>query len=510
VHRVLCVDDEPQNRYLLVQSLRGPELEVVTAADGVEALAALERGGIDIVVSDILMPRMDGFLLCRTIKRHPSFLHIPFIMLTASYGDADDGALALSVGADRYLVKPIEPVELTAIVSDLLVRAASRPGGAPPSAPGLAPEAEEFLQHYSSRLNKKVESKSSDLTLANERLRRTAALLEAIADATTDIIFVRTLDGQYAYLNESGAQFFGRAKRELVGRESVEVRAVAATPQQFTTDDAAVIASDGPRRYVEFGRDAAGRVREFATVKGPLRDAGGVVTGIFGVARDVTEERALERAMLDAAEHERQRIGADLHDGLGQELVGISLLLRSIKVADPHLDRGVADAISRAYAAVVQALRTTRSLARGMAPTGLDGVRLLDALEALAGRTTEQTGTACDVDRSGVATLDVEADAALHLYRIVQEAIANAVRHGKARRIRIRIVARPWLQISICDDGRGFEVRGDAWSEGLGLRLMKYRMDLIGGRATISSRPGDTRITLERVYTDRTVAPVPA
>lgn len=510
MHRVLCVDDEAQNRYLLAQSLRGRDLEVVTAADGVEALAALEGGGIDIVVSDVLMPRMDGFVLCRTIKHHPLFQNIPFIMLTASYGDEEDGALASSAGADRYLVKPIEPVELNAIVSDLLAHAADRPAGAAAPEPELAPEAEEFLQHYSSRLNKKVESKSSELTLANERLRRTSALLEAIADATTDIVFVRALDGQYAYLNESGARFFGHAKRELIGRESGELRAAAVMPQQFATDDAAVIASDGPRRYVEFGRDASGRVREFATVKGPLRDATGVVTGIFGVARDVTEERALERAMLDASERERQRIGADLHDGLGQELVGISLLLRSIKVADPQLDRGVADAITRAHAAAVQALQTTRSLARGMVPTGLDGDRLVDALEALAGRTTEQTGTACDIDRSGIATLDVEPDTALHLYRIVQEAIANAIRHGKARRIRIRVVARPWLLISICDDGRGFEVRGAAWSEGLGLRLMKYRMDLIGGRATITSRPGDTRVTLERAYTRRPIAPVRA
>ena len=118
--KLLIVDDQADSLYMLETLLKGNDYEVVSAVDGVEALAKLRSNTIDIIISDILMPRMDGFRLCRECKKDDSLKDIPFIFYTASYTDERDEKLALSLGANGFIAKPLQPEAFIKIIKTLV------------------------------------------------------------------------------------------------------------------------------------------------------------------------------------------------------------------------------------------------------------------------------------------------------------------------------------------------------------------------------------------------------
>jgi signal transduction histidine kinase len=158
--KVLNVDDRDENRYLLESMLRGNGHEVVSVGNGLEALDRLQREPFDLIVSDVLMPHMDGFQLCREVKKRQALKDIPFIFYTATYTDRKDEELALSLGASRFIIKPVEPDRFVGLVRDVL-REQER-GEAP--APREPIESEvEYLRIYNDRLVRKLEHKVRQL-----------------------------------------------------------------------------------------------------------------------------------------------------------------------------------------------------------------------------------------------------------------------------------------------------------------------------------------------------------
>lgn len=117
--RVLVVDDVVANVRLLEAKLAREYFDVLTAMDGPEALAAVEREIPDIILLDVMMPGMDGFEVCRRIKADPRFMHIPVVMVTA-LSDSSDRVQGLEAGADDFLTKPVNDVALFARVRSLV------------------------------------------------------------------------------------------------------------------------------------------------------------------------------------------------------------------------------------------------------------------------------------------------------------------------------------------------------------------------------------------------------
>ncbi|MCB5295318.1 MAG: response regulator, partial [Candidatus Cloacimonetes bacterium] len=109
--RILNVDDQADNLYLLQSLLSNDDNQIFDAKNGREALNILQEKDIDLVISDILMPVMDGFALCREIRRNQKYRHIPFIVYTATYKGDQDELLARKIGADEFIIKPCEPEE---------------------------------------------------------------------------------------------------------------------------------------------------------------------------------------------------------------------------------------------------------------------------------------------------------------------------------------------------------------------------------------------------------------
>ncbi|HVD95954.1 MAG TPA: PAS domain-containing protein [Candidatus Limnocylindria bacterium] len=224
--------------------------------------------------------------------------------------------------------------------------------------------------------------------------------------------------------------------------------------------------------------------------------------------KEVVERARLEREVIESCGREQRRIAYDLHDGVGQQLVGIAL---SAKLLEQEL-RAEWPAQAKKASAIVrlanETARHTRLTARSL--EGADGVGDLKvALEALAAKIRKNCRVAADV-KADASSFPVSAPAAAQLYRIVQEALHNAVEHGRARKVQIDLaVDRDNMVLTVRDDGKGFD--GSAAPNGMGLRIMRYRAQCIGGSCEVQSNGAQGTIVTCRVplQADAHVRPIP-
>ena len=209
------------------------------------------------------------------------------------------------------------------------------------------------------------------------------------------------------------------------------------------------------------------------------------------------QRQAFEKDILEISEHEQRRIGQDLHDDLCQRLAGVALrcdLLQQSLAATSKAESALAAKIARE---VREAIARTRMLARGLSPAPLGANGLISGFEELASSVTELFHVSCRFECE--APVLVESDvAATHLYRIAQEAITNAITHGKSKNIVLRLSRRAGkTSLTIEDDGIGFRGSMEPRS-GMGLRIMRYRAEMIGAILDVRRKhPSGTIVTCE-------------
>jgi PAS domain S-box-containing protein len=208
---------------------------------------------------------------------------------------------------------------------------------------------------------------------------------------------------------------------------------------------------------------------------------------VLVIVRDVTERKRMEREIVEASHREQQRIGEDLHDGLGQHLTGITFLTRALerKLATKAPEEAKeAGEIGRL---VLQALAQTRNLARGLFPAELERNGLVAALSELAETVQRTSGVRCTLRAADRVAINDNV-LATHVFRIAQEAINNSIKHSRAKNIDVTIeVEDDRLKLAVTDDGTGFSPAEQL--DGLGLRIMQFRARRIGGDFQIA--PGD-------------------
>jgi len=217
---------------------------------------------------------------------------------------------------------------------------------------------------------------------------------------------------------------------------------------------------------------------------------------IIGVLQDVTDRRQLERAIIETSTFEQQRIASDLHDGLGQELTGIMLLLRAAAGQLPGDVASGGSLLKEATSLLDGAVQSARALAHGLAPAALELGGLPGALADLASRIRRTYGIRAQFRKHIVAPLQLDPTQANHLYRIAQEGVNNAVRHGRATFITLRLSADSQaVKVEIIDNGSGIPTPERRSSAGMGLRIMEYRARMLGGELLIEApRRGGTAI----------------
>ena len=202
----------------------------------------------------------------------------------------------------------------------------------------------------------------------------------------------------------------------------------------------------------------------------------------LAVVNDITDRKRLERGVIDIANREQQRIGSDLHDGLGQELTGIALMLRGVSAQLSKENSEVRLDVEDIIGLVNNAIENTRTLARGLSPVNADRGGLMAALRALAARASERYGVHVEFKDLTSRVLPMNDVYATHLYRIAQEALTNVVRHSYASEVTICLEdVGDELQLRIDDNGRGFAQKPQDSATGLGLKTMRYRAQMLGG-----------------------------
>jgi PAS domain S-box-containing protein len=221
------------------------------------------------------------------------------------------------------------------------------------------------------------------------------------------------------------------------------------------------------------------------------RDVDGRPLTMSGTVIDISTRKQLERELVEIVGREQQRLSQELHDGIGQELAGIALLLRSVVTRQSRDSTAAISAdIDAAIGLLNGSIENARTLAHGLHPVRSDEGGLAGALAQLATKTTPAHGLHVEFDASGWSDRALPDEVANHVYRIAQESLSNAMRHASASWVRIRLASsHDLLELSVRDDGRGLPQKY-VHAPGLGRRIMSYRAQMIGGSVTWQAAPG--------------------
>jgi PAS domain S-box-containing protein len=323
------------------------------------------------------------------------------------------------------------------------------------------------------------------------RVRRSEELLRATTANTADTLMLVDTSLRVRFINKNAG---GLSIEQIIGREIGILLPESA--RAGLLDKLRQILSTGETATYEFQCVEADRVRYFENRAVLVRDAG-IGTGISIATRDITERKRLEQEILDVSGRERQSIGRDLHDGLGQELTGVALMLRGLGSRVRERCPEALDSINEIVGLVNQSIENARSLARGLLPVRAETGGLAAALRELAVRGRDLYGMEVNFRAEVWPALYLDETEASHLYRIAQEALTNSARHGHATRVDIfLLVVRNNFSLYITDNGEGICTPASPYT-GMGLKIMKYRAGMIGAKFQIA--PSEPRGTVVRV-----------
>jgi PAS domain S-box-containing protein len=325
-----------------------------------------------------------------------------------------------------------------------------------------------------------------DITERNQiegRLRELAAIVENFDDA----IISATLAGMIVSWNEAAGRIYGYTAQEAIG-----CSASILFPPGREHELAEILERNRRGEWTKnletTRRRKDGTLIDVLLTVSPIRYLTDQVTGASVIARDISLRKRLEQKLLEIGADERRRLGHDLHDGLGQFLLGIAL---KTKLLEETLTRGKSAEAWRAkevVGLVNAAIAQTRDLAHGLDPIYVEANGLVAALRNLAAQTRELFQVEC-VFSCQREHLDVNAQTGIAFYRITQEAIQNAIRHGQARQISVELAVDGFqLCLKVFDNGKGFSSDSKSYS-GMGLHIMQFRANSIGGHLTVQSQP---------------------
>lgn len=342
-----------------------------------------------------------------------------------------------------------------------------------------------------------VEAESQTAAAGDDALRALHESQErilAILNTAVDAIITIDQRGIVLSVNPATERMFGYSAAEIVGQN---IKMLMPPPYRDEHDGyLARYQQTREKHIIGIGREVEARRKDGRVFSVDLAVSEVDHLNIFtGILRDITRRKELERDVVEIASQEQRRIGQDLHDSVAQELTALNLLvgdlietLRSAPASSLKLAKQIAQGLRRSE-------QELRAVLRGLLPVSIDSQGLMAALSDLAERIQRQGKLTCSFDcPTSVSVADNLA--ATHLYLIAQEAVHNAVKHARARNIRIALNnAGPTLMLSVEDDGTGMPA-GPAELRGLGLRIMRNRAAILGARLTVkAAMPAGTVVT---------------
>lgn len=324
--------------------------------------------------------------------------------------------------------------------------------------------------------------------ITEQRLKESEAKARSILETTVDAIITINTKGIIKTFNKTAEQLFQYEASEVIGKN---VKVLMPDPYKTEHDDYMQHYQEtGERKIIGIGREVTGRRKDGTTF--PMYLAVSEVKlpdqHIYtGIVRDISEQRRLEQEVLRISEHERRRIGQDLHDGLGQMLTGIGLISKTHATLLEKEGHAEAENATEITNLIKEADQFARTLARGLVPVEFDQKGLEAALERLCINANKLFNIECTLEITGDPYFE-DTTHAIHMYRIAQEAVSNAVKHGGATSVSIHLASSErHIRLRVVDNGSGFPEEWDS-EGGLGVRIMQFRARLIGGTLEISNR----------------------
>ncbi len=345
----------------------------------------------------------------------------------------------------------------------------------------------------------------TELKLVEEAFEEERDVLSAILDTVGALVVVLDHLGRIIRFNRACEQTSGYSCDEVKGMHFRDLLGVPEERDRFNTMfkelqrgrkvdefESCWISPDGSRRLIAWSTTILPRGNE-------------AVHYIIATGIDRTERKQLEKAILEAGGREQRRIGQDLHDGLGQHLTGIAFMskVQEQKLAEKSLPEAAGAA--KIVELVNEAIYTTKQLARGLLPVLSDSHGLMSALQQWASEVEELFRIECRFECDDPVLIPDDA-VANHLYRVAQEAVHNAIKHGRAKHVVISLIAgQDEAVLKVQDDGSGIPdaVNNQPGANqtgpnqsGMGLRIMNYRAAMIGGRLRVErAAPSGTLLT---------------
>ena len=513
---ILMVDDQPAKLLSYEVILRELGENLIKAPSGRDALEQLLKNNIAIVLMDVSMPELDGFQLAEMIHRHPRCQKTAIIFISAVHLTSLDQLKGYEHGAVDYISVPVIPEILRAKVRVFaeLHRKTHQ----------LEMLNRDLEQRVAER-TEELEQRAGALQLLNGELARKNQELDAIMKTAPDIIFSRQADGTRDYISARFYEYTGAIPGSASGFAWLDY--VHADDLERSRSRWMHCVESGENYESEYrlrGRD--GQYRWFRARAVPIRTQTGEVTRWYGTCSDIHDSKLLEQSMRESAvelerivsertvalrtlsvrlitmqDDERRRIARELHDGLGQEMVALKMMLNAISQQDSAL---LKSQISDASILIDHATQQIRSLSHLLHPPLLDEVGLVSALRWYLDGLTQRSGlkTTVEVQPPDFPRLALELETAM--FRIIQEALTNVFRHAGAQKVGVTLMQREnEVVVRVHDDGKGVTeriVEMRPGSTGVGIGGMSERARELGGRLKlINARPGTiVEVTIPR------------
>jgi len=308
--KVLVVDDSQESRVILSEILLHGGFDVIKAENGLEAIKLVEKETPDIIISDIMMPVMDGFMLIKNLNEKSTIKKIPFIFYTCNYVSKDDMDFGLSLGASKFVLKPKSPTEILNIINSVIKEfEAGKPEHDKPEFFG-----EKYLEKYNERLFLKLESKIKELEQeinmrkeAQEALQQSEDKYRTLIDNIQDGVFI-IQDAKFQFLNEAFSKISGYSEEQLIGRDFRDL----IVPK----DNELVIEKyfrrqkqENIKKEYEFRLlHSSGERKTVNMTVGHITYRGKVAS--MGTVKDITQNKLAEEALKESEERNRRLVEA--------------------------------------------------------------------------------------------------------------------------------------------------------------------------------------------------------
>lgn len=435
--RILLVDDD-ENAFLLLRrlllNLSRKQFDVEWASSYTAGLEAIQRQRHDVYLVDYRLGAESGLdLLQKAIELQAS---APIIILTGA-DDPEVDLEATRMGAADFLVKD----HLNAAMVERSIRYS--------------------MQHFA--------------TL--RALRKSHERFRLLFERSMDAILISDDEGKIIEANSAACKLLGYSHDDLLEMRMSDLLTsksgnIANHLQNQSFGELSFSLRSGEKRFAEFS------ACQFA----PNLN--------LNILRDITERRDLEKEIQEISEKEQRRLGQDLHDGLGQSLTGISFLTKVLQQKLAAKKAAEEKDAALIVKLIKDSLLQARELARGLCPTVLDTNDIQAALEQLSENLKKYFAVASSANCDPAIKIKDNA-VAVHLYRIAQEATTNAIKHGKAKKIWIRLSREnEVIVLQVKDNGVGFAA-GGIKDKGMGLRVMQHRARMIGATLDIDGKKNE-------------------